>query len=399
MNKEYNEGITKNTVSLNEVVELFISSAVLDIMEEYDVPKFNIIFSDEAISWFRELLKTSLKNEGSSISNMTNDDIDRLSRDNQSDPNCPTIVVKDYRVFFELLTDIINSQISLYNDYGINKDVTSVSLMLLKMIWLRMGIEDFDNVELFLEKQLEFLENREFDNPLQETYLKDYNETKITYEVEMSEIWCESTRRIYFRMYDGNEYHDLPKIYYDICEENGKKVCYISAVQMGLNRHRIKSVERKLYKLNKDIPNSEVHPNFVMAMSLFYEFLLLHNIDHVKVPLLQVLSYRYHEILSEQQKQFFRSKWNKEKLDYLNFLKDSDRAEYDELLEDYELDKDLYNRFADKEDLISKNKIDGLINLFMYMTYIDESQINTEPYINASYLDISLYGSRNLNRR
>lgn len=394
----------KDTVVLNEIVELFIQSTIPDIMEEYEIPRINIIFSDEAIVWFRELLKTPFKKEGYLVSNMTEEDIERLSRENQVHNDCPTVVVKDHIMFFELLTDIMNEQTSLYYDYGRSISARSISLMLLRKLWLRMGPEDFNNVELFLEKQLDFLKSREFDNPWKEFYLCDYKGNKITYEVEMSETWCESTRRMYFRIYDeGKNYHDLPKIYYDICDENGEKVCYISAVQMNRHRNRIKSIERKLYKLSKGISDCNVHPNFLMAMNLFYQFLRAHNITHIKVPVMQILSYRYHELLSQEQRELFENKWNDEKIEYLNSLKDStlwyNKSEYKRLLRDYELDKLGYDKFVDKEDFISKNKIEGLINLFIHMTYLDDMMvINTDPYINASYLDISIsereFGSR-----
>lgn len=402
----------KDGVCFQEIVELFVSSTVPDIMDEYETPKVNFLFSDEALTWFRELLKTPFKKEDYSVKNMTVEDIERLSKENQNDTNCPTINVKDYKKFFELLTDIVNCQVELCCEYGRGDiGVRQISLPLLRRIWMRMSPEDFDNVEFFLEKQLKFLKSREFDYHFGDQIIGVFDKYTISYVTEMSETWCESTRRMHFRIFDSleddyylKEYHDLPKVYYDICEENGKKVCYISAVQMGKDRHRIKSIERKLYKLNKGIPDSKVHPNFVMAMKLFYEVLRKHNIRHIKVPIMQVLSYRYHELLSEEQKKLFEEKWTKKQLEYLYSLRDltswSDESEYERLMEDYELDKYLYDRFVDKEDFISKNKIEGLINLFMQMSYLDSMMvINTEPYINGSYLDISLESGRKLDSK
>lgn len=326
---------------------------------------------------------------------MTEKDIEKLSIENQSNLECPTIFIKDHQLFFELLTNIINEQVSLYYDYKDVQNARKVAFHLLRKIWLRMGPEDFNDVELFLQKQLEFLKSREFDNPHNEMYIKDYNGNKITYEVEMSNPCCESTRRMSFKIYEENEWHNLPKIYYDICEENGEKVCYIGAVQNGEKRNRIKSIERKLYKINKGIPESKVHPNFTMAMSLFYEFLRNNNITHIKVPILQVLSYRYHEIISTKLKKEYEKTWAQEKIDYMNSLKDSNslfyQEEYEELIDDYEWANTINKRYVDKEDFISEAKTEGLINLFTHMTYLDDtSQINTEPYINASYLDITL---------
>lgn len=52
----------KDSVSFNETVELFVQSTVNDIMtEDEETPRFNIMFSTDAIDWLRELLKTPLK--------------------------------------------------------------------------------------------------------------------------------------------------------------------------------------------------------------------------------------------------------------------------------------------------------------------------------------------------
>lgn len=395
----------QDTVYFQELVELFVSVTVPDIMDEYEVPRVNFIFSDEAISWLRNLLKNPFKKEGYDTQNMTEDDINRLCRENQNDSNCPTIVVKDYKLFFQLLTDIVNEQIDLYFEYRKGMGARRAALLLLRRLWLRMNVEDFNDVELFLEKQLEFLKNREFDNPFDENSLGIFDRYFVFYGVELCETWCESTRRMYFRIYDGlEEHHDLPNVYYDICEENGEKVCYVSAVQCQKYDKRIKSIERKLYKLNKNIPDSKVHPNFLMAMKLFYEVLRKYNISHIKVPIIQVLSYRYHELLSEQEREIFEKKWTEKQLKYLYSLRDSacwqKQEKFEGLMKEYEYDRISYDRFVDKEDFISKNKIEGLINLFTSMTYLDDMMaINTEPFIDASYLDISLDDERKLDSK
>jgi len=274
-------------------------------------------------------------------------------------------------------------------------------MQLMRRIWLRLGPEDFDNAELFLQKQLDFLKNMEFDNPNEEQKFNFHQENQITYEVEKCETWCETTRRMHFRIYDSRDYHDLPKIYYEIREENSEKVCYIYAVQMGKDIHRIKSIERNLYKLNQGIENSKVHPNFVMAMSLFYELLCSHEITHIKVPLLQVLSHRYHILLGTRAKERFEEKWTRERLEQLEFLKNSplnrDKERHNDHIENYGYDKTWYEHVVEKEDLISKNKTEGLVNLFVHMTNLDgTSQINTLPFVNAPYLDITLLEQKDL---
>jgi len=391
----------KEIVCIKEIVELFVHTTIRSIQSEEEIPKFNIMFSEEAINYFREVSHNPFQLKDSFTPNIEETDIQNLYVENQCDDNCPTLIVKDYKLFFELLTHIVNEQIALNYNYGENSNARSIAMQLMRRIWLRLGPEDFDNAELFLQKQLDFLKNMEFDNPNEEQKFNFHQENQITYEVEKCETWCETTRRMHFRIYDSRDYHDLPKIYYEIREENSEKVCYIYAVQMGKDIHRIKSIERNLYKLNQGIENSKVHPNFVMAMSLFYELLCSHEITHIKVPLLQVLSHRYHILLGTRAKERFEEKWTRERLEQLEFLKNSplnrDKERHNDLIENYEYDKTWYEHVVEKEDLISKNKTEGLVNLFVHMTNLDgTSQINTLPFVNAPYLDITLLEQKDL---
>lgn len=379
-------------VELKEVIELFINTTIPSIQSESEVPKFNIVFSNEAIDLFKKVSEEPFVKQNCYTPNITRKDINRILPENQQDLTCPTINVIDYEMFFKLLTEIVNEQINLNYRYGENGSARAVAIRLMRRIWLRMGTKDLENVELFLKKQLDFLKNTEFDKPYKEIEFGIYKDRKITYVVEKCETWCETSRRIHFKIYDNDKYHDLPNIYYEIREEENEKICYVYAVQNCHNRHRITSVERDLYKLSKGSEKSKVHPNFLMAMNLFFELLQQSNIKCVKVPLLQVLSYRYHVLLSEKTKEEFKRDWNKEQLEYMQLLNKSDlkqaKEKYIRLKSLFEQDLEWYNHVVEKADFINKAKTEGLMNLFFQMENVLMAQEINVSYSDKEFLDV-----------
>lgn len=381
-------------VELKEVIELFVNTTIPSIQSESEVPKFNIIFSDDAINLFKKVSEEPFVKENRYTPNITSKDINRILPENQQDSTCPTINVKNHEIFFKLLTEIVNEQINLNYKYGENSSARAVAIRLMRRIWLRMGSNDFDNVELFLQKQLDFLKNTEFDKPYKEIEFGTYNGRKITYVVERCETWCETSRRMHFKIYDDNKYHDLPNIYYELREEDNQKTCYIYAVQHCHNRHRITSVERSLYKLNKGPEKSKVHPNFLMAMNLFFELLQKTSIKCIKVPLLQVLSYRYHILLSDKTKEEFERNWNKEQLEYMQLLNESDlkqaKEKYLRLKSLFEQDLEWYNHVVEKADFINKTKTEGLMNLFFQMERVSMNQEINVSYSDKEFLEVSI---------
>lgn len=361
-------------MTLKEVVEGFVNFAYGDILFENEVSRFNISFEDSSF----------LKNkEFNFFSNSLQDILNNV-------PNCeiPTVVIHDTELFFRLLTNVINAQIDLNDLYDNSAAKSMVARRVMRRLWLRMGVEELDNIELFLEKQLAFIENRELDKPNEEIVIDD--NPRITLEIQKSETWCEASRRACFRIYEGDLYHELPRVYYDIREENGELVCYIPAVQMVSEPHKVKSVERKLYKLNKGLEDTLVHPNFMMAIKLFYSFLYKRGINHIKVPLMQVLDYDYHIALAKTTEIRMKDKWSEDVLSYIEKAKNIDLEAYEQLMKEFESDKKKLEHLLGREDFISKAKTEGLINLFYQATFITDSVINTEPFVNASYLDISL---------
>ena len=87
-----------NKVEFKEVVELFINNITYEIKYETEIPRFNIIFKDDAYNLFYEIMKNPFKKEGFYTPNIKEEDIKTLKDLNNKD--LPTIYVKDHFKFF-----------------------------------------------------------------------------------------------------------------------------------------------------------------------------------------------------------------------------------------------------------------------------------------------------------
>ena len=79
----------------------------------------------------------------------------------------------------------------------------------------------------------------------------------------INRLWDESTRSMHFTIKDADKRYALPRVLYDI-DNNG--VCYVYAIQKSKSEGADKSIERKLYKINKGIESPNVHPSKVYAL-------------------------------------------------------------------------------------------------------------------------------------
>ena len=112
------------------------------------------------------------------------------------------------------------------------------------------------------------------------------------------------------------------------------------------------------------------------------------GITTIKVPCLQVLSYRYHQLLAEETKNNFERRWTDTTFDMMRLMNTSEKRR---LLEEYFHDKTWYEHLVNKEDFISQNKTENLYNIF----YRLEEQFGTitilnDPFIQDEYLNIQI---------
>lgn len=351
-------------IEFKEIVELFLCTSFRQIKSESEVPNVNFQFEEDAILLFENIVENPFVKKGSWTPDARREDIDFILDRNNDD--CLTIKIRDVFKFFKYLMDITNESIKLNNFYGKMSLARNQAMQIMRRIWLRMAIEDIENVELFLEKQLQFVKNRTFDtrNLKKISSFYGYN---VFMKTIVNQTWDETTRSMVFAIIDNDETYELPHILYDIDDQG---ICYIYGVQTAKTK-KSKIIERKLYKLNKNINNPNVHPSKVYALTLFIEQLKQKGISKIIVPGLQVLSYRYHELLSKEAKN---------SLDEAKIQLTKDPNE-EYFREKYEAIKEWYDKVYEKQDKISYLKTEELFNL-IYRIIEQESNIEIINEIN-----------------
>ena len=166
-----------------------------------------------------------------------------------------------------------------------------------------------------------------------------------------------------------------------------KKTCYIYAIQdNSIARDRksffedIKSAEvsnQLLMDTKKELRNKYVNYRFILALKFFVEILRENNICDVKVPLLQIFNYDSHVEDSKYYKQIMKNIEEDETFDKESY--------------NYEWNKKLYDRYVDKEDLISKNKTERLVGTFMTLEEkFGDIEILSEPFIQDENLIVKV---------
>ena len=357
-------------ISYNDLIQIFLSYSIYDIKNEREMPNINFIFNEDGY----DLLNSVIKDNEHRLHHSTIEDLDYLKT--HSNDDCISLVINDAFIFFKYLTDIVNESLKLFREYGDNVNARETTRYLLRRIWLRMGINDIQNVELFLKNQLEFIKDRTF-NIKENEQISEYEGEKVLVKTKPSELWDESTRSMIFTLENESESYELPHILYDINEDG---ICYVFGVQSA-QVEKSKRIERKLYKLNKGIDNPNIHPSKVLSMLLFINELKKKNISKIVVPSMQVLSYDYHILLSKQAKK-----------NYLEMKKEYEKNPEDIYLKgrlDYL--ENWFNHVYEKQDLISYLKTEELFNLIYRLTFHDpDIEITNEVNIQGDSINISL---------
>lgn len=383
----------KEVLDFKEAVTLFLDRTMSDFESEDEVPAVNVLFPESAFKLFEYIKEHPFTKEGWFIPSIYPEDIERAKRGNQSRPEIPTIVVKNPVRFFELLTEITNALVDLKNKYWGSSSPRATFIRDIKRIFLRMSPSDFTDIEKFLELQLSFLKSSVFDEYIKKNILiGEYAGFKLYASKEENTSWCETDIKMtFFLKGENNEIHTLPSIYFATTEENGQTICYIYAIQNERERQISKRAQRSLYKLNSGIENPDVNPSSVLVLNTFVKMLLEKGIEDIRVPALQVLSYRYHELLSEKAKKDLAENYSEERLEYINNLSSYERTR---MLEEYEWQKTWYNHIVDKEDFISETKTEGLFKIFCRVaTQFGTIELQNIPFLEDENLRIKISSS------
>ena len=370
------------TLDFKEAVTLFLDRTMSDLKNESEIPALNIVFPDSAFKLFEYIKEHPFEKDGSYVPPLYDRDIEKAKIENNSNPELPTINIHNTVKFFELLTDIINSWHDKKNKHWGSYGHRALFIQNIKRLFLRMSPNDMLNIESFLQRELSFIQDKTFDEYIgKNTIISEYEGYILKTALEEAPSWCETTNKMtFFLTNDNNEFHTLPSIYFGITEEYGEQVCYIYAIQNERHRAENKRIQRTLYKLNKGIENPDVNPASILVLQTFINMLKEKGITDIKVPCLQVLSYRYHEILSDTTKRDFEKNYSPEQLEYINNLNSYDR---ERKLEEYEWQCLWYSHVVDKQDFISYTKTEGLFKIFRRV----QEQFGTIELLNTPFIE------------
>ena len=381
---------------------IFISVAIKN-RDYFEFPKnLKFVFSLEDINLIEYLIKRKVKNNILEINNkkgyfIYNDDIEyvlsvlKRNRDEylyNKDDNTYYIYIDDIVRFNDLLNELNDS---LKDEFGDN-----YIFSILNGIWIRMSAGDFDNVYKFLERQISFNESKYFHVPRyfekeynEEIYLCDLNNYHVCYRFDSAGAFCESNRKVSIFIQDDVENDSfikirfpLPQIYFEIINEDGKKICYIYAIQA--TKYTIWPSDRKIADSLIDIKKQiRYNYEYILALEFFIKILRENGIYNIKVPLLQLFDYDYH---------ISRSNVYKQKMAILEKAISEGRLTSDD--SGYEQTKEVYDKVVDKQDIISKNKTERLIDFFRIVeSRFQDIEILSEPFIQDENLIVKILDS------
>ena len=176
-------------ISIEEVIEIFLTHTIYELKYEKETPNINFNFKEDGFILFKKLINHQK-------------DIDFLIE--HSNDDCISLNIFDSYLFFNYLTEIINETYRLFIEYEDNVDIRETAIYLLRRIWLRMGITDIENINIFLDNQLQFIKNRTFDNPESQkvSTFKDYD---VFTKTKTGDLWDETTRKMVFTLKKDNE--------------------------------------------------------------------------------------------------------------------------------------------------------------------------------------------------
>lgn len=343
-------------IDFREVIEVFIKETIPSIKVENEIPNIDFIFTEKGYK-----LMEYVKEYPYNIKNRIEDE-DIIRVRNYKLTSKYKIEINDPVNFFVLLTEIINEQIKLYNEYNDHIYSEDIIREILSRIWLRMTKNDFKNVINFLNRELDFLKDRTLEKYRNYEKIDEYEGYDVLSYIEANPTWDETSKSIHFVLMGKEGSHTVSHIHYAIKEENNEKVCYIYGVQNSLLKTTNKKIERKLYKLNKGIDITDVHPNQIFPLIELMKILAKEGIRTIKVPTNQELNYEYHKILSNTEKERFPLKWRKDLVERIYQNKDSESLMQRKA---YEYEKKWHDNIVDSEDKIRElktNKLFSLIN-------------------------------------
>lgn len=373
-----------------EIVKIFLCDTITDIMSfEYNIPKIRFVFSKDALDKMQNILEEDKEKYEVGIKSLKTlyESTSDYPRKTEDDDNI-YIKVDNPDEFFQLLDKLIKA-------YDLkDKKTLEYSENFLRSIWLRMGTNDISNVNNFLERQLKFIRNDDIINYNYTSIMKNKDIDLIIYN-RCNEEWFETNNNVNFMLRnEAYRAYTFPSIHYAFSTEDGKPTCFIYGIQNLKEQEKNDTIKEQIQPIRRRFRNKLVSPDFIMVLSFFLDFLYENGICNVEVPLLQVFNYPYHEHLSRLLDEVYSGYSDIEKKEFDTLYENGDRT--DKIL-DYNHNKKMYHKFAFKEDIISKNKTERLLDTFQILQdTLNNIEILNEPFIEGDSLKLKILKSTNI---
>ena len=181
--------------NLENVSREFIIGTITEIMYDKYYPNFNFVFTEkEAINYINDVINSNININLDEKCRRLIEDLKKVKCNNLN----PCIVIKDYKLFFNLLVELYKKVIEYYfKDENNRKFGFPIYEMKNNFIyiWLRMLSEDFNNPELFLRKQIEMMNNEtlsKYDNEIVLGNVKSLGDNLLSIKTTVSETWNEN---------------------------------------------------------------------------------------------------------------------------------------------------------------------------------------------------------------
>ena len=287
--------------------------------------------------------------------------------------NVPVITVKNMELFYNYIKQFI----SLFN-------LSQKEDILKKLVYLfsNLSFSDFNNIESYVKRNIDFVQNRLFEN-------KNISFLDQQIEVSTREYYQESPYCFTINITNGVDKYELPIISYGI----SNNVCYIFAVQdknLDKNNCYNKKIKRLLYKINSGVYDvesveyknykengssyypeniSDVSPSAVLSLSIFLKQLA--DLGITKIKVVPFLPIRYNA-----KKEAYKRK--------INYLIKKDNLSITE-------QKEIEQKYLDEHLRIQNNLTQKFLRNFFRINYhFPNVEIYSSPFEIDEYLNINL---------
>lgn len=229
----------------------------------------------------------------------------------------PTLTINDKELFNKLLIEYTLKAQSFYNSDDFFEEIRNDDKMIKKtimtLLWSNATYDDFIDPISYLRKRIDFFEPVLDDRDL--GYCEKLN-SNISVKIIKNKIFHETPNGMKITLSDGNNYYQLPIIYYGISSNEA----YVYAIQKEkkpneVNEKYYKKINRLLYSIdngldvknetfeNYDIGNlKDVSSSFVLAANIFSGLIKNSSINKINIPSILLERWNSKEIYYSRKK-------------------------------------------------------------------------------------------------